>query len=134
MMKKPKRLRRIKPRNPLVSIMRLTRKPGPFRKTRKYPDWNDWEREERESADGHSASSRNSPFGAWAPNIPGGVGIHLYGGDCFAALAKTSPFVIARSEIPRSAGKQSLNLSVISDWLSDGISKTSPHRRRYANI
>ncbi len=36
-----------------------------------------------------------------------GVSIQLSGGDCFASLAMTGQSVFARSEIQRSAGKQS---------------------------
>jgi hypothetical protein len=51
-MKKPKKTKTIKPRNPLVPLMRLTRKPGPFKKREKYPDWKDWDREEKKSVSG----------------------------------------------------------------------------------
>ncbi len=49
-----------------------------------------------------------------------GAFIHLRAGDCFAPLAKTSPSVIARSEIPRSAGRQSRHSTHISEWLLTG--------------
>ena len=50
-MKKKSKSKRRKPRNPLVALMRLTRKHGPIKNTRKVPDWKDWEREEGSSKD-----------------------------------------------------------------------------------